>query len=200
MGNKIITMVTTFVTLIAFIILVAFISTDSQIDESKQLIREFTETVRYKGYITYDQYNDLLNKIPYKNVKVQITHFVNDLYSTETYSPGTLNMRFTSQILGTPDSSDSTHSDGKLRGYKIRTTDGRDIYSGTLLYNGNDPDTDRGIYKMQVGDQIQVDLIVMERTFFDAIVGTLTGSGTPSMKILTSSSGVILNEKYNDKE
>ena len=36
MGNKIVTIVTSFITLMVFVLLVAFISTDSQIDESQQ--------------------------------------------------------------------------------------------------------------------------------------------------------------------
>ena len=64
MGNKIVTIVTSFITLMVFVLLVAFISTDSQIDGSQQRIQEFTETVQYKGCITYDQYMDLINSIP----------------------------------------------------------------------------------------------------------------------------------------
>lgn len=192
MGNKIVTIVTSLLMMVALIVLVAFISTDEQIDESDRLVQEFTETARYKGYITYDQYMNLINSVPYNNFKVQITHFANN--TDESYSPGTLNMRFTSQILG---STDALLGEDP-RGYKIRTTNGNDIYSGRLLYNGNDPDTDPGIYKMQVGDQLQVDLVIMENTFFDAVVGTLTSEGVPSMKIISSASGVVLNEKYDD--
>ena len=59
MGNKIVTIVTSFITLMVFVLLVAFISTDSQIDESQQRIQEFTETVQYKGCITSVSYTHL---------------------------------------------------------------------------------------------------------------------------------------------
>lgn len=182
MGNKITTIVTTVIILIVFMMMAAFISTDTQIDESKQIIRSFTEDIQYKGYLTYDQYIDVVNSIPYKNIKIQITHIKRDDYST--YRPGTLDMSFTTQIMGGAND----------KGYKIHTNDG-DIYSGTLLCTSGDKDN-QGIYKFEVGDQVQVDLVVMESTFFDAVVGTLTGKGSPAVKILTSESGVILNTKY----
>ena len=128
MGNKLATIVSTFVVLISFVLLVAFISTDEQIDKSTQLIQEFGDTVRYKGYITHDEYINLVNNIPYKNFKVQMTHGLNT--TDKVYTPGTLNMRFSAQILGTEDQLD--------KGYKIRTTNGKTIYSGTLLYNGSE--------------------------------------------------------------
>lgn len=187
MGNKIVTIITSFVLLVSFILMVAFISTDTQNDKSKQLVREFTETVRYKGYITYDQYTQLINSIPYKNIKVQITHIVNNGNDEKEFAPGTLDMRFTSQIIG----------DEEEIGYPIRTANGIDIYSGTLLYSGSHPATDEHIYKMQTGDQIQIDLFVMEGTFFDSLVSAFTRVESPSIKILTSASGVVMNEKYS---
>ena len=116
-----------------------------------------------------------------------MTHFVNT--TDKVYSPGTLNMRFSSQILGSEDCLD--------KGYTIRTTDGKSINSGTLLYNGSDTSTDKHIYKMQVGDEFKVDLIVMEKTFFDTLIGTVTGRGVPPMKLISSSSGIVLNAKYD---
>lgn len=185
MGNKIVTLITTFVVLMAFILLVAFISTSEQLDRSDQLIQEFTETVRYKGYITHDQYISLVNSIPFTDFKVQITHFLEN--EDLVLSPGVSNMRFTRQILGNGNSD---------KGYPIRGENGTTFYSGTLLYTQTSPDVDKGIYKMQVGDRIQVDLILMEGTFFDSIVWAITGSGVNELKKVSSASGIILNEKY----
>lgn len=182
MGNKITTLVTTVIILMVFMLMTAFLSTDNQIDQSKQAIKDLTETIQYKGYITYEQYMDTVGKVPFKNIKIQITHIKRDDYNV--YKPGTLDMEFTSQIMGSP-------SDP---GYEISTGNGL-VNSGTLLYSGSDI-TARGIYKFRVGDQVQIDLVVMESTFFDSIFGTMTGKGSPSIKILTSESGVILNEKY----
>lgn len=182
MGNKITTIVTTVIILIVFMMMAAFISTDTQTDEAKQVVRSFTEDIQYKGYVTYDQYMDAVNSIPYKNIKLQITHIKRDDYNT--YKPGTLDMKFTTQIMG--GSND--------KGYAIHTNEG-DIFSGTLLCTSGDK-SNQGIYKFEVGDQVQVDLVVMESTFFDAVVGTLTGKGSPAVKIMETTSGVILNTKY----
>lgn len=195
MGNKIVTIVTSFITLMVFVLLVAFISTDSQIDESQQKIQEFTETVQYKGCITYDQYMDLINSIPFNNIKVQITHIVNN--DVDTYDPGVYDARFTSQILtgkgAGPVIGDNANRAGFLLGVD---RDGNETNTGYLLNTASGNDNDKGIYKMNVGDQIKVDLVVMDGTFFNALVSTLTGSTNSSMKIVASSSGVILNTRY----
>lgn len=186
MGNKIVTIVTAFITLMVFVLLVAFISTDSQIKESQRLVQEFTETTQYKGCITYDQYTDLINKIPFSNVKVQLTHIINN----EDIDPGVYDMRFNTQIL-TGVGVDSTIN----RGFKLGIDkDGNTTYTGYLL--NTQSTNDNGIYKMNVGDQIKVDLIVMDGTFFNAIVSAITGADNSAMKSIASSSGVILNTRY----
>lgn len=199
MGNKIVTLVTTFITMLAFVLIVSFISSTVQIDETNKLINEFTDTVRYNGYITLDQYSSLINEIPYKNVKLNITHFYTDsdtdITSAEYTNKGK-DMRFTSQIL----TGGAAVDEPALPGYQLYSlSDGGKILSGSLLYDsesagGNKADSH--IYKMQVGDEIQVDLICLEDTFFDTIVSLISGSGTSGMKIIASASGVILNEKY----
>lgn len=178
MGHKISSIVTTFVTLLAFILLVAFISSDTQLDDSRKLVTEFTETVQYKGYITYDQYMSLVDSIPYKNCKVQLTHFKRD-NDTTGKTKGALDMVFTDQIMGNA----TVAPTGDIK--------------GTLLYTNNAKPEYSNIYVMEVGDQIQVDLIVTEGTFFDTIVGTLSGRGTPAMKKVASASGVIVNAQYS---
>lgn len=187
MGNKITTIITTFIVLMIFILMVSFITTDQQIDTSVSAVQNFAETIRYNGYITYDQYVSLLNKLPYKYMRVEITHILAD--NDNKYSNGTLDMRFTSQILGDKDNI----------GYIVKTIEDVDINSGTLLYNGS-PTTSRGIYKMAIGDQVQVDLVVMDTTFFDSIISIISGKATSPIKILTSASGVVLNEKYDKTE
>ena len=188
MGNKIVTLVTSFVTLIIFVLLVAFISTDSQIDESQRLVKEFTETVQYKGCITYDQYTDLVNQIPFKNIKIQLTHIVSD----EEKAPGVYDMRFSSQIL-TGDGAGATDN----RGFKLGIDkDGNATYTGYLLNTNYGADNDKGIYKMNVGDQIKVDLVVMDGTFFNTLVSAITGADNSAMKMIASSSGAVLNTRY----
>lgn len=182
MGSKITTIVTTVIILFTFMIMVAFITTDTQIDTSKQVVRELAEEIQYKGYITIEQYTDTINKIPFKNISLQLTHIQADDYNT--YKPGTLDMKFNTQIMGSATN----------EGYTIHTSSG-DIKSGTLLCSTGDINN-QGIYKFRVGDQVQVDLIIMENTFFDAIVGTLTGENSNAIKMLTSEGGVILNSKY----
>lgn len=182
MGHKITTLITTFVILLVFMIMVSFLASSSQVDETTQLISNFTEVSRYKGYITLSDYIELTNKIPYNNVKLQMTHIVNDV--DKKYGLGTMDMRFSTQILGSEDD----------KGYKIRSRSGTYINTGTLLYNGDE--ADKGVYKMQIGDEFQVDLVVFDQTFYDVIMSTLTGSNRPRVKILTSSSGVVLNEQY----
>lgn len=187
MGNKITTIVTTVITLLIFMVVVAFISTDSQIDQSKQIIKSLSEEVQYKGYITYDQYMAALEAIPFRNAKIELTQIRYD--GDNTYKPGTLDMTFTTQIMGSATN----------KGEQISTLpDGAPIYSGTLLYESigtDDADCD-GIYKFEIGDQIKIDLIVLDRTFFDGVLGVITGKGTSNIRILTSESGTILNEKY----
>lgn len=187
MGNKITTIVTTVITLLIFMVVVAFISTDSQIDESKQIIRSLTEDIQYKGYITYDQYINTLESIPFRNIKIELTQMKYD--DDNTYKPGTLDMAFTTQIMG----------DATNKGEQISTLeDGTPVYSGTLLYESvgtDDADCD-GIYKFEIGDQIKIDLVVFDRTFFDGVLGVITGKGTSNIRILTSETGTILNEKY----
>ena len=187
MGNKITTIVTTVITLLIFMVVVAFISTDSQIDQSKQIIKSLSEEVQYKGYITYDQYMAALEAIPFRNAKIELTQIRYD--GDNTYKPGTLDMTFTTQIMGSATD----------KGEQISTLpDDTPIYSGTLLYESigtDDADCDR-IYKFEIGDQIKIDLIVLDRTFFDGVLGVITGKGTSNIRILTSESGTILNEKY----
>lgn len=187
MGNKIVTIVTAFITLMVFVLLVAFISTDSQIKESQRLVQEFTETTQYKGCITYDQYTDLINKIPFSNIKVQLTHIINN----EDVDPGVYDMRFNTQIL-TGVGVDKVDNQGFKLGID---KDGKTTYTGYLL-NTHSSEGNNGIYKMNVGDQIKVDLIVMDGTFFNALVSAITGADNSAMKNIASSSGVILNTRY----
>lgn len=182
MGNKIVTIVTTFVVFMAFMLLTAFISNDMQIDEAKKVVSNLVEEVQYKGYITNSQYLDAINSIPYKNIKLQITQFKQDKYNK--YLPGTLDMVYTSQIMGSVDN----------EGYAINKN-GEVIKSGTLLCNGSNIENN-GIYKFEVGDQVQIDLVVMENSIYDVLSGVITGRGVSSVKILTSESGVIVNEKW----
>ena len=194
MGDKITTIVSTFIILLVFMMAVAFISTDTQIDESKRIVRNLTETVQYKGYITYDQYEDAVNSIPFKNVRLNITHIIspvnNTVYDDTTSNPyeiGTLDMRFMSQIMNGDESSD---------GYIIGTdTQGNSIYSGYLLNDGGNIEN-QGIYKFNVGDEVKIDLVITENTFFDVVAGIVNGLHTSPVRILTSDSGVIVNAKY----
>ncbi len=196
MGNKIVTLVTTFLMLMVFVLMISFITTDIQANDTERLVSEFTETVRYNGYITLDQYTKLVSSIPYKNIKLNITHKVSNLpdqYNTSEYADkhGVMDMRFTSQILGT------SESKGELL-YKINDT--VSVYSGTLLGETANSTTERidgHIYKMRVGDEIQVDLVSFEKSFFDVVASMITGSTSFQNKIIASSSGVILNEKYS---
>lgn len=186
MGNKITTIVTTVIILIVFMLMTAFLSADTQLDQAKQVVSSFAETVQYKGYITTDQYSKLVSDIPYTNMKVNITHIVRD---TDTdldvnedvsidqiaYKPGTLDMRFNSQILSE-----------MFEGGSYIDTDG-DGTKDTELSN---------IYCFNTGDEVQVDLYVMDSTFFDVISRVVTGKSISPVKQITSESGVILNEKY----
>jgi len=163
MGDKIVSIVTTTILLLIFMVLVAFISTDSQIDKANRAVKELTEEIQYKGYITMEQYNAALLKIPLKSAKLNITHIMLDEFSR--YTNGTLDMVFTTQILE-----------------RMQANDG--IYSGL---------SDKPI---KVGDQIQIDLVITERTFFDVLISIVAGGSSPNTRILTSESGVILNTKY----
>lgn len=183
MGNKIVTIVTTFIVMIAFMVLTAFISNDMQIDEAKKVVSNLVEEIQYKGYITNSQYMDAINSIPYKNIKLQITQFKQDKYNI--YLPGTLDMVYTSQILG------DVNDDGY-----IINKNGEEIISGTLLRNKDDNIESNGIYKFEIGDQVQIDLVVLESSMYDVLIGIFTGRGIPSIKILTSDSGVVVNEKW----
>ena len=182
MGHKITTIITTFIILMVFMLMLSFLASSTQMDETSQLITNFTETCRYKGYITLSDYNTLVNKIPYNNIKIQMTHIVNDV--DKKYGLGTMDMRFSSQILGDEDN----------KGYELLARSGTTINSGTLLYTGTE--ADNGVYKMQAGDELQVDLVIFDKTFYDNMMSIITGSKTPSMKILASASGVVLNEQY----
>lgn len=187
MGDKITTIVTTVIILIVFMMMTAFLSADTQLDQAKQLVNSFAETVQYKGYITTDQYSKLVSDIPYNNMKLNITHIIRDknidsgtdnedvTLQTTTYAPGTLDMKFNGQIL-------SEMFEGS---YDI-DTDG----------DGSIDDEISGIYCFNIGDEVQVDLYVMEDTFFDVISRVVTGKSASPIKKITSESGVILNEKY----
>lgn len=202
MGNKIVTMVTTFIILLVFMLMISFITTDIQANETERLISEFTETARYNGYITLEQYSRLISKIPYKNIKLNITHKVSNSdieYDTDQYANAlnALDLRFTSQILG---SSDSSANEQEQKGYKLYTlSNSTVVYSGTLLGNGKaeaNEIVDSHIYKMRVGDELQIDLVTFEKSFFDVIASALTGADNFEMKVIASASGVVLNEKY----
>lgn len=195
MGNKITTIVSTFIILLVFMLAVAFISTDTQIDESKRVVQNLTETVQYKGYITYDQYEDALNSIPFNNVKLNITHIMSPKNNTiiaggsggSTYEIGTLDMRFMSQIM---------NGDGSNTGYLMGIDgEGNSLYSGFLLNSSGDI-ANQGIYKFSVGDEVKIDLVITENTFFDTLASIINGANISPVRILTSESGVIVNAKY----
>lgn len=182
MGNKIVSLVTTVILLLMFLIMMGFMSADRQNDNSKRIINDLTQEIQYKGYITYERYLDAINKIPYGNMMIRITHIKKDDF--HKYKNGTLDMRFMSQIMG----------DKNDEGYETNTAEGV-VKSGTLLCESGDVGN-RGIYKFEVGDQVQVDLVVMESTLWDNITGVITGRGTPGVRIIATKSGVIVNAKY----
>lgn len=193
MGDKITTIVSTFVILLVFMLAVAFISTDTQIDESKRVVRNLTETVQYKGYITYNQYEDALNSIPFNNVRLNITHIIspsnNQAFNVDSnpHEIGVLDMRFMNQIM---------NGNGSDTGYIIGADgDGNEIYSGYLLNDTGSPEN-QGIYKFSVGDEVKIDLVITENTFFDTVARIVNGVHTSPVRILTSESGVIVNAKY----
>lgn len=193
MGEKISALVSTFVILLVFMLMVAFISTDTQIDESKRVVQNLTETVQYKGYITYDQYEDTLQSIPLKNVRLNITHIMgaeNEAAvggSGGSYEIGTLNMRFMSQIM---------NGDGSSTGYLLGVdNEGNQVYSGYLLNNSGNPENN-AIYKFRVGDEVKIDLVTMDRTFFDTLASVFAHVAPSPVRMLTSESGVIVNTKY----
>lgn len=180
MGNKVTTIVSLFIILLIFMGLISFICTDMQEREAQQMVQEFTEDVRYKGYITLGQYNSLINKIPYNNIKLQMTHIIAD--RDGTYNPGVLDMRFSRQILGS-----AGDNGGEIRGHSIEGS----MHRGTLL-----SESTGNMYRLETGDQFQVDLIVMEGSLFNQVLEAITGTSTSSMRIMASASGVVLNEQY----
>lgn len=187
MGNKISTIVSSFILIMVFICLISFISFDIQSRRAEEAISNFTEEIRYNGYITLGQYLSLANKIPYNNAKIQITHIIAD--KEGKYSPGTLDMRFMSQIMG----SDKSDAGDKIKGHNDEGT----IDRGTLLCTKDSTGKDNyNMYRMEVGDQVQVDLVVSGGNVFDTIISSITGSSAPPMRILNSYSGVVMNEKY----
>lgn len=173
MGEKIVTLVTTTIILLVFMLLISFIATDTKIDQSVKLVESFTETVQYKGYITMDQYQELLGKIPFKSIKLNLTHSLRDV--NNEFLAGTRDMVYTTQIMG-----------------DVNT-------KNTLMCNVGKAE-EKGIYYMKVGDQIKVDLVLQSPTLFDTMAGAILGQGIGPTKILTSCSGVILNEKYEEKK
>jgi hypothetical protein len=155
MGEKIVTIVTTVVLLLVFLVLIAFISTDMQISRSTRIVRELNEEIQYRGYITMEQYNRALLRIPLRSARLNLTHIHLDEFSE--YEPGVLDMSFNAQIMQ------------------------------RMLAN-------QGVYDLfKVGDQIQIDLVITERTFFDVFIGMVAGRSASGIKILSSESGVILN-------
>lgn len=182
MGHKISTIVSSFIILLVFMCLISFICTDMQAREAEKLVQSFTEDVRYKGYITLGQYNSLLTHLPYKNTKIQMTHIIAD--RDGTFGPGVLDMKFSKQIFG-----DANDLGDKIRG----KSENGPINRGTLLCNSSG---NNNMYRMEVGDQFQVDLIVLEGSFFDSVIQAITGADAPSMRVMASSSGVVLNEQY----
>lgn len=187
MGNKITTIVSSFIILMVFILLVSFISFDMQSRRAEEAVSAFTEEIRYNGYITLGQYLSLVNKLPYNNAKIQITHIVAD--KNGEYSPGTLDMRFTSQIIGTAEGDPNDLIGGH--------NDEGAIERGTLLCETTqDNKANYNMYRMEVGDQVQVDLIVSSSNVFDTIISSIVGSHTAPMRILNSYSGIVMNEKY----
>lgn len=174
---------------------VAFISTDTQIDESRRIVQNFTETVQYKGYITYDQYEDALQSIPFRNARLNITHIMSPKNNVviaggsggSTYEVGTLDMRFMNQIM---------NGDGTNTGFLMGIDGaGNELYSGFLLNDSGDT-ANQAIYKFSVGDEVKVDLVITENTFFDTLARIINGVSSSPVRILTSESGVIVNAKY----
>lgn len=74
MGDKIVTVITTSITIIVLSLILTFVSMERKIDVATSVIQEFTETVQYKGCITLNQYNTIVQRIPYKSFKLQITN------------------------------------------------------------------------------------------------------------------------------
>jgi hypothetical protein len=140
--------------MIVFAFVVSFTSMERKVDIATSVVKEFTETVQYKGLITKSQYENINKRIPYKNYKLQLTHI------------------------------------------KKSATGSEDVMDIHFPYEIKKSIVETGVYKMNTGDQIKVDLIVKDKSVFDMIAFMLYKKETSRTKIIASNSGVILNEKY----
>jgi hypothetical protein len=203
MGSKITTIVTTVVILLLMLTLISFLSMDFARDDAIQRIKTFSQDVQYKGYITASQYKELADSIPYKSFKIQVYQFKRD--DMNYYDIDTQDIVFINQMMiGNPAVPDV---DEKKAGFRMYAASSEfNDYSGSILNSGTpllsgllyQRPENKNIYKFKMGDRVKVDLYVMENSTFELISAFVTGKSAPKIKLLTSESGAILNEKWRD--
>lgn len=162
MGDKIISFISIGTMVLILLILMSVIITDYQQDMSISLIDDFVENVRYKGYITLNDYEKLIKQLPLKNIRINMIHM-----KANDYGKDVIDAVFNKQIFG-------------------------DQHTSNTLLCSNGTEAEKNIYKFNVNDIFQIDLINLERTPLDIFAG----KNVKIIKLITTRSGMIVNTKY----
>ena len=167
MGNKIISIITISVMLVIFTLLVAFISFDIQVTQTKRIVKEFTEQIQYNGFITLQDYRTILQKMPMNGSRLEIT-------CIRTGDDGVVDMDLTPDILGL-----SRNTSNTLTSIDVTNTN----------------NVSNGKYTFKIGDVVKVDLYNTDRTVVDTITNSLFGKSSSSLKLIASDTEVVVHVK-----
>lgn len=95
MGSRILTIIEINIYVCIFLLIIAVIVTDTQTSAMKDSTRDFVETIRYKGYITQEMYEDYLRSLSFTTVKIELVHSIAGEFSNNNV----LDLRFTKDII-----------------------------------------------------------------------------------------------------
>lgn len=95
MGGRILTIFQIKVSVIIFLLISSIIITDVQSTRMKEYTESFAETVRHKGYITKEMYEDYLKSVSLTTIKISLIHDKRSPFLKDDV----LNLRFTRDIV-----------------------------------------------------------------------------------------------------
>lgn len=168
MGNKITTIVTTSVILIIFLFMVAFITQDSQLTESKRVINSLVADMQYNGYITVGQYTSVIDSIP-----------VNDGHLEFTINSGTDTK--IENASSTAETAEMANSYNDI------------VFNSSFV----EALASQGVYEFNPGDKIQVKLVSSTSNLFNILSNTFTKTSSSGYKVIAQADCVVVNNKYN---
>jgi hypothetical protein len=153
--------------LMIFVVLVAFVSYDMQIQRSQKLVTEFTEQIQYNGRIRDTEYRNVAQNLPIPGTQLLIT-------AIHTDDNGISSIKLMNAITSANRSSDG---------------------SGVEYYDDDNTLSNDGYVEFERGDLIKVELYDTNRTVLDTFTNALFGKGSSAVKLIATDAGVVVNVK-----